>query len=136
VGPVPDPLLLRKFGSAGNRTRNLWVSSQELRPLDHSGGVQKPYGVAHNTVQWATAEERLGAGTRSGFVLSCDSGSELTVVCQVPVHCTLRTSHDDVPQRRFGHRLYSPPSLSLGIHINVILSCAHPVDRILVINKK
>jgi hypothetical protein len=29
-GPVPDPLLLRKCGSAGNRTRDLWVSSQEL----------------------------------------------------------------------------------------------------------
>jgi hypothetical protein len=30
VDPVPDPLLLRKSGSAGNRTRDLWVSSQEL----------------------------------------------------------------------------------------------------------
>jgi hypothetical protein len=31
VDPVPDPLLLRKSGSAGNRTRDLW-------PLDHRGG--------------------------------------------------------------------------------------------------
>jgi hypothetical protein len=38
VDPVPDPLLLRKFGSAGNRTRYLWLSSQELWPSDHSGG--------------------------------------------------------------------------------------------------
>jgi hypothetical protein len=30
VGPVPDPLLLRKSGSAGNRTRDLWICSQEL----------------------------------------------------------------------------------------------------------
>jgi hypothetical protein len=30
VDPVPDPLLLRKFGSAGNRTQDLWISSQEL----------------------------------------------------------------------------------------------------------
>jgi hypothetical protein len=30
VNPVPDPLLLRKSGSAGNRTRDLWTSSQEL----------------------------------------------------------------------------------------------------------
>jgi hypothetical protein len=37
VGPVPDPLLLRKFGSAGNRTRDLWICSQELWPLDHRG---------------------------------------------------------------------------------------------------
>jgi hypothetical protein len=30
VDPVPDPLLLRKFGSAGNGTWDLWVSNQEL----------------------------------------------------------------------------------------------------------
>jgi hypothetical protein len=30
VDPVPDPLLLRKSGSAGNRTRELWVRSQKL----------------------------------------------------------------------------------------------------------
>jgi hypothetical protein len=30
VDPVPDPLLLRKSGSAGNRTRDLWICSQEL----------------------------------------------------------------------------------------------------------
>jgi hypothetical protein len=30
VDHVPDPLHLRKAGSAGNRTRGLWVRSQEL----------------------------------------------------------------------------------------------------------
>jgi hypothetical protein len=30
VDPVPDPLLLRKCDSAGNRTRDVWVSSQKL----------------------------------------------------------------------------------------------------------
>jgi hypothetical protein len=39
VAPVPDPLLLRKSGSAGNRTRNLWICSHELWPLDHIGGL-------------------------------------------------------------------------------------------------
>jgi hypothetical protein len=38
VDPVPDPLLLRKSGSVGNRTRDLWFCSQELLPLDHRGG--------------------------------------------------------------------------------------------------
>jgi hypothetical protein len=38
VDPVPDPLLLRKSGSAGNRIRNLWICSQKLWPLDHRGG--------------------------------------------------------------------------------------------------
>jgi hypothetical protein len=37
VDPVPDPMLLRKSGRAGNGTRNLWVSRQELWPLDHRG---------------------------------------------------------------------------------------------------
>jgi hypothetical protein len=36
VDPIPDPLLLRKSGSAGNRTRDLWICSQELWPLDHN----------------------------------------------------------------------------------------------------
>jgi hypothetical protein len=37
VDPVRDPLLLRISGSAGNRTWNLWICSQELWPLDHIG---------------------------------------------------------------------------------------------------
>ena len=35
---VPDPLLLRISGSAGNRTRDLCICSQKLWPLDHRGG--------------------------------------------------------------------------------------------------
>jgi hypothetical protein len=38
VDPVPDPLLLRKFGSAQNLTQDLWVNIQKLWPLDHRGG--------------------------------------------------------------------------------------------------
>jgi hypothetical protein len=30
VDPVPDPLLLKKSGSAWNRTRDIWICSQEL----------------------------------------------------------------------------------------------------------
>jgi hypothetical protein len=36
VDPVPDPLLLRKSGSAGNRTRDPWVCSQKPRPQRRS----------------------------------------------------------------------------------------------------
>jgi hypothetical protein len=39
VDSVPDPLLLRKSGSAGNQTRDLWICNQELWPLDHRGGL-------------------------------------------------------------------------------------------------
>jgi hypothetical protein len=38
VDPVPNPLLLRKSGSAGKRTWDLWICRQELWPLDHRGG--------------------------------------------------------------------------------------------------
>jgi hypothetical protein len=37
VDPVPDPLLLH--GIAGSRTRDLWICSQELWPLDYRGGL-------------------------------------------------------------------------------------------------
>jgi hypothetical protein len=35
VDPVPGPILLRKSGSIGNRSRDLCICSQELWPLDH-----------------------------------------------------------------------------------------------------
>jgi hypothetical protein len=38
VDPVPDPLLRRTFGSTGNRTPDLWLSSHERWPLGHRGG--------------------------------------------------------------------------------------------------
>jgi hypothetical protein len=40
AGPVPDPLLLRKSGRAGNQTWDLWICSQKLWPLDHRSGLQ------------------------------------------------------------------------------------------------
>jgi len=36
--PVPDPLLLRKSGSAWDRTRDLCICSQKLWPIDNRGG--------------------------------------------------------------------------------------------------
>jgi hypothetical protein len=38
MDPAPDPLLLRKSVSAGNRTRDFWIRSKALWPLDHRGG--------------------------------------------------------------------------------------------------
>jgi hypothetical protein len=40
LNPVPDPLLLRKSGRVGNRTRDLWICSQKLWLLDHRGGTK------------------------------------------------------------------------------------------------
>jgi hypothetical protein len=45
VDPVPDPLLLRKSDSAGNRTRDLCICSQEPWPLDHRRGIL--HGTTH-----------------------------------------------------------------------------------------
>jgi hypothetical protein len=38
VRPISDPPLLRKFGSAGNGTRDLWNCSQELLTTRPQGG--------------------------------------------------------------------------------------------------
>jgi hypothetical protein len=35
VDPFPDPLLLRKSGSAGNRTRDLWVCSDSVKYIHY-----------------------------------------------------------------------------------------------------
>jgi hypothetical protein len=53
VDPVPDPLLLRKFGSAGNRTRDLWICSQELQSLDHRGGQYCDYPILKEITQYS-----------------------------------------------------------------------------------
>jgi hypothetical protein len=62
VDPVPDPLLLRKSGSDGNRTRDLCICSQELWPLDHRGGALPSNNFVkrrrYSTI--AAARERLG----------------------------------------------------------------------------
>jgi hypothetical protein len=52
VDPVPDALLLRKSGSAGNRTRDHWICSQELWPLDHRVGpsIYKKLGQKYLTL--------------------------------------------------------------------------------------
>jgi hypothetical protein len=53
VDSIPDPLLLRKSGSTRNRTRNLWICSQELWPLDHRGGVS---GMQCHSNPWLQQE--------------------------------------------------------------------------------
>jgi hypothetical protein len=40
VDPIPDPLLLRKSGIAGNRTRDLCDCNQKLSALDPRGGLK------------------------------------------------------------------------------------------------
>jgi hypothetical protein len=52
--PVPDPLLLRKSGSAGNLTRDLWICSQELWPLDDRGGLDTDSLIKQPCTIWGS----------------------------------------------------------------------------------
>jgi hypothetical protein len=60
VDTVPYPLLFRKSGSAGNRTRDVWVSSQELWALDHNSMTWKYYfetSVDFRRTTWRCIQE-------------------------------------------------------------------------------
>jgi hypothetical protein len=56
VDPVPDPLLLRKSGSAGNRTQDLWVSSQELKIVELNRKCGFLYASQHYGSQYSLLE--------------------------------------------------------------------------------
>jgi hypothetical protein len=62
VNPIPDPLLLRKSGSAGNRTQDLWICSQKLWLLDHRGG--------RRMLWWSINFKVFGSGRGVIYVLS------------------------------------------------------------------
>jgi hypothetical protein len=74
VHPVPDPLLLRKSGSVGNRTRDLCVSSQELWPLEHRGGalrIEQFHKTGYDrNLQSSVQTWRMGFESNQGYVLS------------------------------------------------------------------
>jgi hypothetical protein len=62
VDPVPDPLLFRKSGSAGNRKRDLWVSSQKLWLLDHRGGQRTAFRATYHVIHiWNTECTKIAA---------------------------------------------------------------------------
>ena len=67
MDPVPDPLLLRKSGSAGNRTRDLCICSQKLWPLDHRGGHMLLFTINISTHENSCDLGSVGAGA-SGTV--------------------------------------------------------------------
>jgi hypothetical protein len=59
VNSVPDPLLLRKSGSAGNRIRDLRICSQELWPLDHRGGhAINTWNIQSRMIGLRTSDEK------------------------------------------------------------------------------
>jgi hypothetical protein len=61
--PVPNPLLLRNAGSAGNRTRDLWVCSQELWPLDHRGGPNMSWVIWNRILNISFTTSRILSAT-------------------------------------------------------------------------
>jgi hypothetical protein len=50
VDPVPDPLLLRKSGTAGNRT---WTSGSVTRNFDHYT-IEAVYFLLHNIYKFSS----------------------------------------------------------------------------------
>jgi hypothetical protein len=80
VDPVPDPLLLRKSVSAGNLTRNLWVSGEELWPQDHRGGLNAGMGSNINLDNMYTSDRlccrvSIIPGYRTGGSIGSGMGS-------------------------------------------------------------
>jgi hypothetical protein len=67
VDPVPDPLLLRKSSRAGNRTRDLWVSSQKLstRPQRHVLRAHNGLAIAIHVRNVVTTSSPGGPKERS-----------------------------------------------------------------------
>jgi hypothetical protein len=57
VDPVPDPLLLRKSGSVGNRTR---TSGSVIRNLDHWTTEAVARNIRCRDILQAYGEENLG----------------------------------------------------------------------------
>jgi hypothetical protein len=57
-----DTLLSAKVGSAKNRTRDLWVCSQEVWPLDHRGGLH--IDIEHSKISLSYTESSFSWKSR------------------------------------------------------------------------
>jgi hypothetical protein len=88
VDPVPDPRLLRKFDSAENRTRDLWIYSQELWPLDHSGGLYSNY-IFYN-IDYCS---RIDVHCRRNYILV---GYAFLILVMLPLVLILSASREAV----------------------------------------
>jgi hypothetical protein len=68
VDPVPDPLLLRRSGRAGNRTRDLWICSQKVWSQDHGG---------RDTSHYCTSCPKIRRSPRRGLGFDRKGGERL-----------------------------------------------------------
>jgi hypothetical protein len=72
VAPVPDQLLLTKSGSAVNRTRDHWVRSRELSPVDHRSGRTFQYNTTKGTSARSVSElAPLLSAVKTKYKLLC-----------------------------------------------------------------
>jgi hypothetical protein len=109
VGPVPDPLLIRKSGSPGNRTRDLWVFSQDVWLLDHR---------THN----------------SSYTTSTLSYDRRSVLCRATIwdpRTIFLFSSNEIIFRQLTVSYYEAPSLTRGwfcnLHVQVLLGLSRAV---------
>ena len=71
MDPVPDPLLLRKSGSAGDRTRDLCICSQKLWPLDHRGGLNVSQQHKISNISWKLSLRKLNEAVTTFKEMYC-----------------------------------------------------------------
>jgi hypothetical protein len=81
VDPVPDPVLLRKSGSAVIRTRDLWICSHQIVKKKYiwNSGYEPPEGVLR----------RLCCLSASRFLISCLAYS---FTLKIEAKCSSETS--------------------------------------------
>jgi hypothetical protein len=84
VDPVPDLLLLRKSGSAGNRTRDLWICIQEIWHYNTEA-------VIYLSIYGSTVL-RWGGGGERHTNLSCEGN--LRSAIQWSVHVAYNITYD------------------------------------------
>jgi hypothetical protein len=72
VDPLPDPLLLRKFGTAGNRTRERWICSQKHWPLDTEA---VPYYI-YTWIKYVL-DENVGINVLFSLRIHCAAGTSV-----------------------------------------------------------
>jgi hypothetical protein len=94
VDPVPDPLLLRKSGSDENRSRDLWICSPELWPVDHTTSLKPQNGDSNkgrNVKQKpnSTEEESIKKIASCKIVICFKCVPLLTICAQAAGHISL-----------------------------------------------
>jgi hypothetical protein len=117
-------LFLRKSGSAGHRTRDLWVCSQVLWSIDHRGGRRSTHTRRNNEITARNNYRRLNRRITDKYrrILSCKPvKSSIYCIVGIPSHTAFVMSGERTGADRH------PPILR--IVIGVLTYCCCSDDR-------